>query len=89
MPNKIGWGLSCDGGPFTFFSKALGPKHQGLSIYEKEYMATLITVKSWRYYLKHDEFIIKIDHKSLKHLLKQKIHTYLQKKVLTKLLGLR
>jgi hypothetical protein len=33
-------------------------------------------------------FVIQTDHESLKHMLDQKIHTFIQKKGLTKLLGL-
>lgn len=45
--------------------------------------------KRWRQYLKHDQFIIKIDHKNLEHILQQKIYAHLQNKVLTKLIELR
>ena len=61
----------------------------GLSIYEKEYLAILMAVEKWRHYLEQEQFIIQTDHESLKYLLDQKIHTTIQKKVLTKLLGLR
>jgi hypothetical protein len=33
-----------DGHPLAYVSKPLGPKTQGLSIYEKEYLAILIAV---------------------------------------------
>ena len=51
-------------------------------------MAILVAVEKWRHYLEAGPFIIKTDHYSLKYLLQQKISTQLQKKSLTKLLGL-
>jgi hypothetical protein len=40
-----------NGHPLAFLSKAFGPKNQGLSTYEKEYMAILLVVAQWRAYL--------------------------------------
>ncbi|XP_060177867.1 uncharacterized protein LOC132607805 [Lycium barbarum] len=74
--------------PLAFFSKALAPKHLGLSTYEKEYMDVLSAVDRWRHYLQGDHFIIRTDHHSLKYLLGQRVTTALQQKGLTKLLGL-
>jgi hypothetical protein len=68
--------------------KALGPKLQGLSTYEKEYVVVLLAVEQWRSYLQLSEFIIVTDHKSLLHLNEQRLHTPWQQKVFTKLLGL-
>jgi len=80
--------LSQEGRPLAFMSKALGVKHLGLSIYEKEYLAILMAVDKWRHYLEQDQFIIQTNHESLIYLLDQKIHTLIQKKGLAKLLGL-
>ena len=80
--------LSQNGRPIAYLSKALGPKHMDLSIYEKEYLAILMAVSKWRHYLEGGTFVIKTDHESLKHLLEQKLTTSIQKKGLTKLLGL-
>ncbi|KAJ6942306.1 hypothetical protein NC652_008196 [Populus alba x Populus x berolinensis] len=85
----LGAVLSQEGHPLAYFSKALSPKHMGLSIYEKEYLAILMAVEKWRHYLEQEQFVIQTDHESLKYLLDQKIHTTIQKKGLTKLLGLR
>jgi RNase H-like domain found in reverse transcriptase len=73
--------------PIVYMSKALGPKNQALSIYEKEFMALLSTVYKWRHYLVGKQFVINTDHISLKYLLDQKLTHYLQHKGLCKLLG--
>lgn len=75
--------------PLAFISKPLAPCHQGLSAYEKEYLAILMAVEQWRHYLLQAEFVIHTDHRSLIHLNEQRLHTPWQQKVFTKLLGLR
>lgn len=75
--------------PLAFVSKALGPRNRGLSTYEKEYMAILLAVEQWRFYLQDAEFIIRTDHASLAHLTDQRLHTPWQHKVFTKLMGLQ
>ena len=52
----IGVVLQQDGHPIAFISKALGPKAQGLSTYEKECMAILLAMDYWRPYLLQYEF---------------------------------
>ena len=42
--NGVGTILLQDGHPLAFLSKPLGVKTQGLSTYEKEYLAILIVV---------------------------------------------
>lgn len=37
--------------PVAFMSKALGPSHTKLSIYEKEFLALIMAVEKWRAYL--------------------------------------
>lgn len=54
----IGAVLQQDGHPIAFVSKALGPKSQGLSTYEKESLAILLAVEQWKSYLLPAEFII-------------------------------
>lgn len=34
-------------------------KHMALSIYEKEFLAILLAVQKWKYYLESKKFIIK------------------------------
>ncbi|KAJ4810364.1 polyprotein [Rhynchospora pubera] len=74
--------------PIAFLSKSLGVKAQGLSTYEKEFLALLTAVQKWRHYLIGAKFIIKTDQISLKHLLEQRLTHSMQHKGLCKLLGL-
>lgn len=83
----IGAVLMQQGHPIAFLSKALAPKHLGLSAYEKELLALVYAVQKWGHYLMGNHFIIRTDHLSLKYLLDQKITTLMQQKWLTKLLG--
>ena len=53
------WGVTHH---ITFLSKALRPQNQGLSVYEKEYLAILVAVDHWHHYLLQAEFIIHTDH---------------------------
>jgi len=85
----VGAVLMQEGHPLAFISKALGPRSEGLSTYEKEYLAILLAVQQWRAYLQHGEFLILTDQKSLTQLSDQRIHTHWQQKVFTKLLGLQ
>ena len=85
----LGAVLSQERSPVAYFSKSLSPMHLGLSIYKKEYLVILMAVEKWRHYLEQMQFIIQTNHESLKYLLDQKIHTAIQKKGLTTLLGLR
>lgn len=73
--------------PLAFISKALGPRHRGLSTYEKECLA-IMAVDKWRLYLQHSEFVIRTDQRSLMHLDDKRLTTPWQHKALTKLLVL-
>lgn len=84
----VGAVLQQDGHPVAYVSKALSPKSQGLSTYDKECLAILIAVDHWRSYLQHSEFILKTDHRSLTHLDAQRVTSPWQQKALTKLMGL-
>lgn len=81
--------LQQNGHPLTFLSKALSPRNQGLSVYEKEYLAILLAVDQWRHYLLQAEFFIHTDHRSLIHLNEQCLHAAWQRKVFAMLLGLQ
>jgi len=52
--------------PLAFISRALGPKLQRLSVYEKELLAVVFSMQKWEQYLIHQPFIIRTDQKSLK-----------------------
>lgn len=64
----IGAVLQQDGHPIAYVSKALGPRTQGLSTYEKESLAILLAVEQWKAYLLRAEFIVNTDQRSLTHL---------------------
>lgn len=76
------------GRPLAYLSKALSPKHRALSTYEKELLAIIMAVDKWRPYLQGHHFTIKSDHQSLKFFHDQRVTTLLQKKWLSKLMGL-
>ena len=73
--------------PLAFFSKALAPRHQSLSIYEKELMVVVLEVEHWHQYLERRKFIIRIGQQSLRYLLGQKLKTSFQMFWLAKLAG--
>lgn len=75
--------------PIAFLSKALGETHKGKSIYEKEFLALIMAVEKWRAYLQRQEFVIHTDHKSLTFLTEQNLHSELQWKAMTRLMGLQ
>jgi hypothetical protein len=54
--SEIGIVLQQNGHPLAFISKALSPRNQGLSVYEKEYLAILLAVEQWRHYLLQGEY---------------------------------
>ena len=87
--NGIGAVLSQDQHPIAYISKALGPKAQALSTYEKECMALILAVTKWKSYLQHMAFTITTDHHSLVHLGDQKLLEGMQHKAFVKLLGLQ
>lgn len=59
----------------AFLSRALGPRHQGLSTYEKESLAIILAIDHWHPYLQHSEFFIRTDHRSLCFLDDQRLTT--------------
>jgi hypothetical protein len=85
----LGAVLMQDDKPIAFLSKPLSNAHKFLSIYEKEFLALIMAVKRWHPYLQRQEFIIKIDHKSLAYLNEQTLQYDLQRKAMTRLMGLQ
>jgi hypothetical protein len=85
----IGAVLSQDHHPLAFLSKPLSASHQQLSIYEKEFLALLMAVERWRSYLQRGEFVIKTDHHSLCYLDAQQLQSPLQRKAMSRLMGLQ
>ncbi|XP_042952257.1 uncharacterized protein LOC122289342 [Carya illinoinensis] len=83
----VGAVLSQNGRPIAFLGKAIGPAKKSWSTYEKEMLAVLEDIKSWRPYLLGRRFKICTDQKSLRHLLEQRITTPEQQKWVAKLLG--
>lgn len=77
-----------EGHPLAYISKPLGVKTQGLSTYEKEYLAILTAVKQWRSYLQLAEFVIYTNQKALVHLNDQRLNIVWQQRVFSRLLGL-
>ena len=83
----IGAVLSQADRPLAYFSKALSIRHQVLSIYEKEMLVVLATVKKWHAYLVGKHFRIKTDHFTLKFLLDQTTNTPTQQSWVIKMMG--
>jgi hypothetical protein len=75
------------GQPIAYLSKALGEKHKTLSIYEKEFLALIMAVEKWRPYFQRQEFVILTDH--ISYLNDQNLHSDLQRKAMTRLMGLQ
>lgn len=85
----IGAVLQQEGHTVAYVSKALRPRNQALSTYDKDCLAILLAVDHWRQYLQQGEFVLKTGHKSLAFLDEQRLTTPWQHKALVKLLGLR
>jgi hypothetical protein len=85
----IGAVLVQDAHPIAYFSKALGVKNQQLSTYEKEFLAVMMVVDKWRAYLQRGPFTIVTDHKSLCNLEDQQLETDLQRRAMSKLVGMQ
>ncbi|GMI89793.1 hypothetical protein HRI_002648600 [Hibiscus trionum] len=75
------------GKPLVFFSRGLGVRHQGLSVYEKEMLAVLMAVKKWSAYLVGRLFKFRTDHQGLKFMAENQAVTPSQQKWVVKMLG--
>ncbi|WVZ52625.1 LOW QUALITY PROTEIN: hypothetical protein U9M48_003668 [Paspalum notatum var. saurae] len=76
----VGAVLMQQGQPIAFLSKGLSDTYKALSIYEKEFLALILAVEKWRPYLQRQQFTILTDHKTT---------SALQKKAMTRLMGLQ
>lgn len=85
----VGAVLMQDQHPIAYLIQSLCPRNQALSVYEKECLAILLAIDKWRSFLQHQEFAIKIDHKSLLHITEQRVSSRLQQKALIKLMDLK
>ncbi|GJS86697.1 ty3-gypsy retrotransposon protein [Tanacetum coccineum] len=83
----IGAILSQDGHPISFFSKKFSSKMQKASTYVRELYAITEAIAKFRHYLFGHYFIIRTDHRSLRHLTNQTLQTPEQEAFLPKLLG--
>ncbi|KAL0392675.1 UNVERIFIED_CONTAM: hypothetical protein Sradi_2490300 [Sesamum radiatum] len=72
--------LMQDHRPIAYLNKVLGLRNQGLSVYEKEFLAILLAVTKWKHYLVGHHFVIKTDQRSLKHILEQNVDNALWQK---------
>lgn len=85
----VGAVLMQQGHPVAYLSKALGVQNSKRSIYEKEFLAVIMAIDRWRSYLQRGPFVILTDHKSLCNLTDQQLGTELQRKAMSKLMGLQ
>ena len=74
----VGAVLMQQGHPIAFLSKALGPKNQALSIYDKDCLAILMAIAKWKAYLQQRPFVINMNQHSLIHLGDHKFNTLIQ-----------
>jgi hypothetical protein len=68
----IGGVLSQSGHPIAYFSEKLNDARRRYSTYDLELYALVQSLKHWRHYLIHSEFVLFTDHDSLRHLNSQK-----------------
>lgn len=61
--------------PIAYFSKSLADRTLSKSAYEREMMGLALAVQHWRPYFIGRRFVVRTDHRSLKHLLTQRITT--------------
>ena len=81
----VGPVLMQQGHPIAYMSKSFGTANSKLSMYEKEFLA----VDKCRQYLQRVPFQILTDHRSLCSLEDQQLTTDLQRKAMSKLVGLQ
>lgn len=83
---ELGAVLMQEGKPMAYFSKSLQGSNLSKSTFEKDALALVAAIQKWRPYLLNSKFIVRIDHKSLRHLWGQTITTEAQQKSIMKLM---
>ena len=73
--------------PIAFFSYTLALRGRAKPVYERELMAVVLEVQHWCPYLLGRRFVVKIDQRSLKFLLEQRVIQPQYQKWIAKLLG--
>ena len=68
----IGGVLSQEGNPIALFSEKLNDAKRRYSTYGKEFYAIVQSLRFWRFYLLHIEFVLFSDHQALRYLNSQK-----------------
>ena len=75
--DSLGAVLSQEGNPIAYESRRLQPQERSLGIYEKELLAMIHALDSWKHYLLGTPFIIRTYHQSIKYFM---THTKLSNK---------
>ena len=52
----------------AYYSKKLDSAQRNYSVYDKELLAVISTLKHWKHFLFGREFVVKTDHQALKWL---------------------
>ena len=68
---SLGAFLSQEGHPIVYESRGLLPHERSLGIYEKELLAVIHALNTWKHYLLETPFIIRTDHQSIKYFMTQ------------------
>ena len=69
--DSIGAVLTQDGHPTAYESRRLHDQEKNLGIYEKELLAVIHALDSWKHYLLGTAFVIHTDHQSIKYFMTQ------------------
>jgi hypothetical protein len=83
----VGAVLHQGSGAIAYFSRQIAARHAHLAAYERELIGLVHTIRHWRAYLWGREFIVKMNHYSLKYLLDQHLTTIPQHQWISKLIG--
>ena len=71
LGDSLGSVLSQEGHPIAYESFRLQPQEWSLGIYEKELLAVIHALDTWKHYLLGTPFIIRTDHQSIKYFMTQ------------------